>query len=85
MSKKKIDNVDELLAELGVTSLAELKASPEAQAQLTKFASSLSPDLLRHILGVVPELAQALQATIRAMEGIGTSLEESKRARWGNT
>jgi hypothetical protein len=82
MSKKKIDNVDELLAELGVTSLAELKASPEAQAQLTKFASSLSPDLLRHILGVVPELAQALQATIRAMEGIGTSLEESKRARW---
>lgn len=82
MEKAKLTTVAQALEAVGVKSTAELGESPEAQAKLIQIAAGVTPEVLKSLLATVPDLAQAFRATISAMEGIGKSLEESKRLRW---
>jgi hypothetical protein len=80
--KKGIKNERELCRELQIDSVDEIAQSEELQERVAQRLQRLSPELLKNLLGLVPELARTFQTTISAMEGIGKSLEESKQIRW---
>jgi len=80
--EKQIKTVDGVLEQVGVKSVREIEESPEDQARLIQMAPRIAPRVLNELLMSIPDLAKAFSATISAMEGIGRSLEETKRLRW---
>ena len=49
---------------------------------MVQLAKQLSPANLQQLLVTVPELKQGLVETIKSVESVGKSLEETKRHRW---
>lgn len=78
---KRINTKDELLKELKISRLEELN-TPLIQQRFIKLSPSLSSELIKEVIQVVPAIVEAFTETIKCMRDIGCSLEETKRKRW---
>ena len=80
---RKIKTESDLKDWLGISEISELQ-DPENQRKLVEKAKEveIAPELIRGILRAIPELATAFTEVVKAMKGIGVSLEETKRLRW---
>jgi len=80
--KRKINSKEDLLRELGISSLEELGSNEKAQERFKELIPQLPLELLKQVVTVVPKALEALRAIVGSMQDIGKSLEETKRLRW---
>ena len=77
-----INSKDELMERLDIIDLKNIGGNPQTQEEFVKLSPELSPELLKDLIMIVPDLTKVFTETIKCMDNVGKSLEETKRLRW---
>lgn len=86
MAKKKkstmIRTQEEVLNNLGIKNIKELKEDEGAQERFVKMSYRVSPEIIKKVIDIVPSLIEVYSEVIKKSSDIAQSLEETIRFRW---